>query len=237
MVAGCGDNVKHEFTVNPELRKAPIRSLIVLDPVVSRKVKRVRPDDFFHMKPDRVAVTSQRVRDALIAGFSASLTVDTTFVPDEATRAWAAEIGDDLARGRVPLAVEPHPLAAEAVLLTGIQLFGWEHVEIQWQVLWFTRRSIGPPKVLHNAKIQVILVNPRTGEVLMDGLEGQEETTHEESEELLDRLARQVTDEIVGACPIPEGARPPAIAPGGAMPPPAASPSPLPPTSPSGTTP
>ncbi len=234
-LAGCGDAVRHEVTVSDTLRKIPVHSVIVLEPFIARKVKRTRKEDYFHMKPDRAAATVDRVRAGLTASFSASLSVDTAYIPDEATRAWAAEIGEDLSRSRIPISVEPHPLATEAVVLTGIQIFGWEHVEFQAQFLWFARKSIGAPKVTHAVKLQVILIDPRNGAVLMDALEGQEETASDGDEELLDRLIRRVTDAIVGACPVPEGARPAAATPVGVTPPPA--PSPLPPTSPSGTTP
>lgn len=226
VLGGCADNVKHELNVSQELRRMPIRSVVILLPAFNKKVKRVRPDDFFHMKPDRQPAAGTQVRDALTAAFSASLSVDAGFVPDEATRDWAADIGEDLARGRVPLSVDPHPLAAEAVLLTGVQLFGWEHDEVQLQILWFKRKSFGPPRITHNVRLQAVLVNPRTGDVLLDALEGVSETVGQEDEALLDHLLRTVADRFAAALPPPPGGPTPRTSPAAA---------PLPTAAPSGT--
>ena len=207
-LAGCGGVLKHEVHVAPSLDRAPIRQLIVLDPVFPVKIKRVNPDDFPQMKKDRQATAAARIRDILVERLSVTLTVDSRYVPDEDTRGWAKEIGEDLAKGRVPLIVPPNPLPTEAVLLVGVNWYGWENNQFQMQFLWFKRKGFGRAKYAHICQLQALLVNPRTGEVLLDVLDQRTDEVAAADDELLDRLTREVAQSIAVAFPVPAGAKP-----------------------------
>lgn len=215
LLAGCAGQLKHEISVSRDLREVPVRSVFVFDPVFPDKIKRRNLEDLAHMLPDRQTATAGRVRDAIVKSLSASLTVESNVVLDAAARDWALQIGRDLCRGRVPLLVEPVNLPVESVLLIGLKRFGWENNQIQASFLWFeTKKKFGKPKYEHNVSIQVILVNPRTGAVLMDALDEQRKLIREGtgSEDVLDEVLAGVVREVTGVFPEPPGGWKPAAA-------------------------
>jgi hypothetical protein len=109
----------------------------------------------------------------------------------------------------VPLVVDPIDLPVESVLVVGVKRFGWENTQPQMSFLWFEKKKkFGPPKYEHNVALQAILVNPRTGAVLMDALDEQRRVVREGadgSEEVLDDLLAGVAREITGVFPEPPG--------------------------------
>src|SRR5687768_1175638 len=117
LLAGCATQLKHEISVSRDLREVPVRSVFVFDPVFPEKVKRRNPEDLTHMSPDRQTVSGVRVRDAVLNALSASLTIDSSVVLDSAAREWAKQIGGNLARGRIPLVVDPIDLPVESVMI------------------------------------------------------------------------------------------------------------------------
>lgn len=215
LLAGCGGQLKREISVSQDLRDVPVRSVFVFDPVFPDKIKRRNADDLGHMLPDRQAVTADRVRTAIVKALSASLTVESNVTLDAAARDWALQIGRDLCRGRVPLVVDPVDLPVESVLLTGIKRFGWENNQLQASFLWFeAKKKFGKPKYEHNVSLQTILVNPRTGAVLMDALDEQRQVVREGSgsDEVLDTVLAGVVAHVTGSFPEPPGGWKPAAA-------------------------
>ncbi len=209
LLAGCATQLKHEISVSRDLREVPVRTVFVFDPVFPEKAKRRNPEDLQHMLPDRATANSVRIRDAVTKALSTSLTVDSTVVLDPAAREWAQRIGRDLSRGRVPLVVDPIDLPVESVMLIGVKKFGWENTQLQMTFLWFEKRKkFGPPKYDHYVALQMILVNPRTGAVLMDALDEQRRTVREGavgSDEVLDEVLAGVARELTGSFPEPPG--------------------------------
>lgn len=216
LLAGCAGQLKHEISVSRDLRDVPVRSVFVFDPAFPEKLKRRNPDDLIQMQPDRQPQTAGRVREAVVKALSASLTVESNITLDPAARDWALQIGRQLCKGRVPLVVDPIDLPVESVMLVGVKRFGWENTQLQMSFLWFEKKKkFGPPKYEHNVSLQAILVNPRTGAVLMDALDEQRKVVHEGatgSEDVLDEVLAGVAREITGAFPEPPGGWKPAAA-------------------------
>ncbi len=216
LLAGCAGQLTHEISVSKDLREVPVRTVFVFDPIFPDKVKRRNNDDLGHMLPDRQPVTGGRVRDAVVKALSASLTVESNVVLDPAARDWARQIGRELCKGRVPLVVDPIDLPVESVMIVGIKRFGWENNQPQVSFLWFeAKKKFGKPKFEHNVSLQAILVNPRTGAVLMDALDEQRKTIREGtsgSEEVLDEVLAGTAREITGIFPEPPGGWKPAAA-------------------------
>jgi hypothetical protein len=187
LLAGCASSPKHAVNVSPELRAHPVRRVYIFDPAFPNKVKRRLPDDFAEMAPENqpasAAIILSELATALMAGkagqalpkpltalatLGASLTVDSTYFPPAGAREWAAGIAADLAKVRVPLGVEPQPVPVEAALIVGVPVYGTENSQFTVQILWLKPTRLGSPKWEHVCDLQAILVDPRTGGILLD---------------------------------------------------------------------
>jgi hypothetical protein len=202
VLAGCTGALKHEITVSPRLRELPVRSILLAAPAFPKKFRRKNPEDFVEMLPERQRLTGDRIAEIFESVFSASVLVDARWDPAPGAREWAAEIGESLAVGRVPLSVPPHPVPAEAVLFSGVVHFGAADRSTQVSFLWGGHKRFGKPKWEHAVAIQTLLVDPRTGAVLMDAVHEERETAETYQSAILDELTRRVAWTILAAMPV-----------------------------------
>jgi hypothetical protein len=202
-VAGCADTPVRDIRVSTGLRANPVRSVYVFEPGFAGKVKRAWPDDLPEMLPASRAESASRIMSALKEAIGASLTVDSSYSPDEKARGWARDIAEELAKGRVPLNVKPLDLPVESALIVGVVAYGRQNVQISLQLLWFKRKGLGKPKWNHTCDLVGLLVNPREGSVLLDARYETSFSTPEGDPQLVEKACRESSRAIAAAFPGP----------------------------------
>ena len=126
LLHGCGAALKHEVNRSPYLREHPVSSVYVHQPAFKEKVKRFTPTDLAEMLPENQPATASRATTILKTVLSASVTVDSRFVPDEKFNAWASKIQKEVCIERIPFDVPPIDVPVESVLLWGVLNYGAE---------------------------------------------------------------------------------------------------------------
>jgi hypothetical protein len=167
-LTGCGLIPKHEVNLSPKLTEHPVASTVIFDPVFADKVKRRSPTDLAEMLPEHQQESADAIRKIVTAVVGTTVTVDTAYQPDRLAQEWAKGILGDLAKGRVPLNVDPINIPAETVLLLGAPTYGTEDMQWHMNILWFKDMVVGPKKSEYVCDLQALLVNPHDGAVLFD---------------------------------------------------------------------
>ena len=202
--AGCAGLPKHEVNVSTELRNRPVKSVFIFPPVFPEKVKRFTKADLKEMLPDNQAASADRILLALSDVVATSITVDSSYRPDQEARDWAAAIGLDLCKERIPLGVEPHPMPVESVLIVGAVKYGREIDQVQVKSIFTGEKTykVGDRKWNHVCDLQAVLVDPRTGHVLFDVRQESELNDPSDDPKFLDRAARQSAWTILSGFPV-----------------------------------
>ncbi len=205
--AGCADLPKHEVSVSNSLRERPVRSVFIFEPGFPSKTKHFSDDDLAEMKPEHRMETSAQILSVVKEVIGASLLVDSYYTPDESAQAWADAITADLAKGRVPLSVEPYDVPVESVLLLGVLSYGRTLDQVQVRPLpflpWTKTYRMGKEKWEHVCDLQAILVDPREGTVLLDVRHSARTSEPGKDPEITERMVRETAWALVNAFPIP----------------------------------
>ena len=167
-LAGCALLPKHEVNISPKLVEHPVHSLAIFDPWFPEKIKRASPQDLVEMLPEHQMDSAAGIRKVLTEVLGATVMVDTAYQPDRLAVEWSQRILADLAKGRVPLSVDPINLPVEAVLLIGAPTYGTEDIQLRMGFLWFKNKPIGGEKFEYVCDLEALLVNPHDGSVLFD---------------------------------------------------------------------
>jgi len=204
VVAGCAGLPKHEVNVSRELRDRPVKSVYIFPASFPKKTKRFTPTDFKEMLPENQADSAAHILRVLSDVIGTSITVDSSYRPDEDAMEWAEAIGLDLARERVPLGVEPHPMPVESALIVGAVKFGHEVDQIRLKSVFTGNKTfkVGKRTWNHVSDLQAILVDPRTGRVLLDVRQEVNINDPSDDPQLPDRAAREAAWLILSGFPV-----------------------------------
>ena len=169
-LSGCSGLQRHELEISEIMRTNQVREIHVMAPAFPPAIKRTDPADFSQMLPENRQASSETLRHLLEKALSASLNVDSSWIPGPREEEWARKIGEDLAIGRVPLGVPPMECPVESILLTGVMAYGTEKDQLVITPLPFLPsmkpRVIGKVRWDHVTDIEAMLVRPSDGKVL-----------------------------------------------------------------------
>lgn len=171
LLDGCALMPVHDVSVSKDLKENPVTTIFVATPQLNPRLKRRRPNwDFQEMLPENHAAVQELVSDAVVNALKDKVTVLKPLRP--MSDKWLKKIGYELARGRTPLNVEPLPVDYEnmdAVLIVGVKFYGtWDgQTQIQTIVTGSKEFRFGKTHWHHECHLNMLLVRPKTGEVLM----------------------------------------------------------------------
>jgi len=170
MLSGCAALPKHDLDISELMRNNPITRVYVMPPIFPAVVKRADPGDYRQMLPENRQASGEILRKAIESALSASLAVESAWVPGPGELEWANKIGADLAIGRVPLGVPSATIPVESVLITGVYAYGTEKDQITIHPFpflpWTKPRVFGDVRWDHVTDLEVMLVRPSDGKVL-----------------------------------------------------------------------
>ena len=205
--SGCAGILKHEVRLSEALRAHPVESVLIFEPSIRKKIRRISPEDLQEMDPERRAASAQQILKIFKRVISSSLTVESAFTPDEPAHAWARRIAAELSVERVPLAVEPVELPVESVLLVGILRYGQIRDQVRVRALPFIHGTktykLGKEKWQYICDLQVILVNPREGDVLLEVRHDARLSSPHNDPRLLEQVAAEAAWAILNTFPMP----------------------------------
>ncbi len=189
VLSGCAYTPKHEVDISAAMREAPVRQVHVLAPFFPKDVKRQDPKDFREMLPENQASSATTLQEALKRALGASVSIDSAWVPDAKTLAWAKAVSEELLIQRIPLGVASATIPVESVLITGVIAYGMEKDQMFIHFLPFLpgmkKRPIGELKWDHVCDLVCLLVRPADGTVLFSLRHEERSTTPYEDPELL----------------------------------------------------
>lgn len=203
-LSGCAFLPVNRVIISPELKKAPVKGVLVLEPGFGKKHRKYNfPGDLKEIEPANQKETANLLQPMLVEALEGvGLEVELPCVLNEDVRAWAKKIVTDLANNRVPLKVEPIDLSVESILLFGVVEYGQIMTQLHWKAFFEKKyHVIGRMSWEHVCDIQAILVNPRTGTVLMDVRHRVAVEVYKEDPELLKQMAKEVMQVIANAFP------------------------------------
>lgn len=203
LLSGCTALPKHDLDISDLMRARPVARVYVMPPYFADKITRSDPGDFRQMLPENQPASSEAVRKAIEKALSATLSVDSTWVPGATEAEWGRKIGNDLAIGRIALGVPSVTCPVESVLLTGIAAYGTEKDQLVIHPLPFLPfmkpRTIGKVRWDHVTDIQVMLVRPSDGRVLFTLRHDERFNTGYEDSALLDGAANRAAAAVADA--------------------------------------
>ena len=207
LASGCAGLPKHEVNVSASLKAHPVQSVFIFDPGFPKKVSRLAAEDLPEMAPENQAASIQQVMTIIKGAIGSSLVVESSYTPDEDAQAWAQDISEDLAKGRVPLGVEPVKMPVESVLLLGLLQYGQKQIQIRVRPLPFLpfmkTYKVGKEKWEYTCDLQALLVNPREGTVLFDVRHDARTSSPRNDPRLLEQVATEAAWAVVNALPPP----------------------------------
>ncbi|MDP3999364.1 MAG: hypothetical protein Q8P76_02070 [bacterium] len=171
LLSGCSLMPVHDVSVSKDLRESPVTTIFIATPQTNPKMKRQQPDwDFQEMLPGNLATVQETITNALADALKSKVTVLTPTNP--MTDAWLKKIGVELAKSRIPLNVDPLPSdqeAHEAVLIVGVRFYGTWDGQTKLQTIFTGSKQFrfGKTHWYHECHLNMILVQPKTGHVLM----------------------------------------------------------------------
>ena len=204
--SGCALLPTDHVRIHPEFKKNQVNSIYVVKPGFPKKLKRKWPTDLQEMLKGNQAKTGAYVQylfEALLAS-NRFLVVEAAYLSEE-TRKAAQDVANDLAVDRVPHSVKLPEVKEDAVLLVGIVEYG--RYMTQWRVRmlpflpWTKNHLLGKKKWQHICDLQVLLVNPRTGRILMDIRQEAKVLVYREDPKLLKQVVMEAVKKIVDAFP------------------------------------
>ena len=207
LLSGCAGIPKHEVHVSEALRAHPVESVLIFEPGLRKKIKRVAPEDLQEMDTEHRAASSQQILQILKRVIGSSLMVESAFIPDESARAWARKITDELSVERVPLSVEPMELPVESVLLVGLLRYGQIRDQVRVRALQFIPGTktykLGKERWQYICDLQILLVNPREGTVLLEVRHDARLSSPLDDPQLLEQVATEAAWAVLNAFPVP----------------------------------
>lgn len=205
VIAGCSLMPKHSVTTSQELREHPINQIYIFEPSVAEKIRRIHDEDYGEMQPQTRSDSASYIRRVLVATLSASLSVDSTWEPSHEAREWGRKISEGLSKENVPVSAPQVEAPFPAVLLVGVIAYGTELD--QWQItplpLFHSVKPwrIGKTRWDHMCDLETVLINPRTGKVLLEVRDRQHQEGPTQDQALLDAMTKKVAAVIAEAFP------------------------------------
>jgi len=193
LLSGCTALPKHELEISEIMRSQPVHQVYVMPPFFAPIIKRADPGDYRQMLPENQAITSQALRNRIVNALSASMNVDSSWIPGTVEMEWARKIGEDLAIGRVALGVPSVTCPVESILITGVMAYGTEKDQIVIHPLPFLPntkpRVFGKVRWDHVTDIEAMLIRPSDGKVLFTLRHDERFNTGYEDSTLLEETA------------------------------------------------
>lgn len=202
--SGCSFLRVNRVKVYSELKKNPVEQVLVLKPGFGKKPKKHSfPGDLWEIESDYQDVTGLLLQKALETALNnAGLQVELYFVPSEKIRVWAKKIATNVGKDMMPFRVEPMDLSAESVLLFGVIKYGRIMTQFRWKSFFEKKwHVVGRLKWEHVCDIQAILVNPRTGKILMEVRHRVKIVAYKKDPELMKQVTTEVMQAIANAFP------------------------------------
>jgi len=197
IMSGCTALPKHDLDISSQMREKPVSQVYVMPPFFAPVFKRSDPGDYRQMLPENQPASSDTLRKSLEQALSASLAVDSSWIPGPDEMAWAKKIGEELAIGRVPLGVPSATCPVESILLVGVMAYGTEKDQLVIHPLpflpWMKPRVIGGVRWDHVTDLEVMLVRPSDGKVLFTLRHDEKFNTGYEDSALLDQSAARAS--------------------------------------------
>jgi hypothetical protein len=206
---GCAFMPVHSVNVSEELQKNPVRNIIVFSPQFPDKLPNSnedipRPESYREMLPENQAISKEHILMNLRKSAKTTLNLIFDFESKNLEiEKWAAAISKKLAKGITPLKVDSTDLNVEAVLLIGVVSYGYVDEQFMWRSIFSKPKRLGKPKWVHVCHLNVMLIRPRDGKILMTVEHKEKISSTERNPKFLEEVTQKTFAVIADAFPSP----------------------------------